>query len=87
MIDIRIIAPRAAGERMARAVCGRAYETRGPRDEVRVYVARASAADLRALADAMGPTPRPSTSGELAREREAAAEAAAIRAAHGDPSA
>lgn len=52
MMDIRILAPRPEGERLAKAIGTRMYNTRGPRDEVRLYVSRATAADLRRLADA-----------------------------------
>lgn len=52
MMDIRILAPRPEGERLAKAIGARVYNTRGPRDEVRVYVSRATAADLHRLADA-----------------------------------
>lgn len=52
-MDIRILAPRPEGERLAAALGVRVHPTRGPRDDVRVYVARATAADLRTLADAM----------------------------------
>ena len=76
MMDIRILAPRPLGERLAAAVGARVYPTRGSRDDVRVYVARATAADLRALAviaDEPGRLP--------------AASASEIAAEHGDPSA
>lgn len=53
MMDIRILAPRPEGERLAKAIGARVYNTRGPRDEVRLYVSRATAADLRKLADAL----------------------------------
>lgn len=52
MMDIRILAPRPLGEKLAHALGVRVYETRGRRDEVRVYVPRATADDLRRLADA-----------------------------------
>lgn len=49
-MDIRILAPRPLGEKLAHALGVRVYETRGRRDEVRVYVPRATAADLLAMA-------------------------------------
>lgn len=55
-MDIRILAPRHLGEKLAQAAGVRVYETRGPRDDVRVYVPRATAADLRTLADALDAT-------------------------------
>lgn len=92
MMDIRIMAPRPIGERLAAAVGVRVHPTRGPRDDVRVYVPRATAADLRALAviaeESAAPyVAPPAPARELAAERKAAAEVAEMRHAHGDPSA
>lgn len=91
-MDVRILASRPLGERLAAAVGARVYPTRGPRDDVRVYVARATGADLRALAviaDEAAPpyVGPPARADEVAAEREAGAGVAAMRHAHGDPSA